>query len=112
MSYQYADFRGNVVPFTGSFTLTINDNGKVFRCDDPSNVVVTVPSDLHTGFNVGFVMYNTGIVTLAAAPHAVNKSGKTALSTQYQSGSLMVMKRTGGPGILGDIEYLVGGDFA
>ncbi|SCB37615.1 hypothetical protein GA0061098_1007152 [Bradyrhizobium shewense] len=112
MSYQYADFRGNVVPFTGSFTLTINDNGKIFRCDDTSNVTVSVPNDLYTGFNCGFIMYGTGTVTLAAAPHATNKSGKPALSIQYQSGGLMVTKRTGGPGLLGDIEFVTGGDFA
>ncbi|MET4719248.1 hypothetical protein ABIF63_003354 [Bradyrhizobium japonicum] len=73
---------------------------------------MTVLNDLDAGFNVGFVIYNTGTVTLVAGGHAVNKSGKTALSTQYQAGSLFVMKRSGGPGILGDIEFLAGGDFA
>jgi hypothetical protein len=73
---------------------------------------VTIANDLHIGFNVGFVMYSTGTITLAASPHVVNRSGKTVLSTQYQTGSLMVMQRTGGLGIYGDIEYLTGGDFA
>jgi hypothetical protein len=50
--------------------------------------------------------------TLAASPHVVNRSGKVALSTHYQTGSLMVLRRTGGLGIYGDIEILVGGDFA
>jgi hypothetical protein len=51
-------------------------------------------------------------VTLAATPNAVNKSAKTALTTQYQAGSLMVMKRTGGFGVVVANEFLVGGDFA
>jgi hypothetical protein len=42
----------------------------------------------------------------------VNKSAKTALTTQYQAGSLMVMKRTGGFGVVVANEFLVGGDFA
>lgn len=43
----------------------------------------------------------------------VNRSGKTVLSTQYQTGSLMVMQRNGGNfGVTADVEYLTGGDFA
>ena len=112
MSYQYATLRGNIIPFTGNFTLRNEDAGKIFLCNDTANVTVTVPRDLIDGFNVGFVMYSTGTVTLAAAAGVVNKSGKTALSTQYQAGSLMVMKRIGPDGVLGGHEFLVGGDFA
>jgi|tagenome__1003787_1003787.scaffolds.fasta_scaffold19713177_1 hypothetical protein len=113
MSYNYATDRGLIVPFTGNLSITRNDEGKIFLCTDTSNVSVSIGTDLHTGFNVGFVMYSTGTITLAASPHVVNRSGKTVLSTQYQTGSLMVMQRTGGNfGVTADIEYLTGGDFA
>ncbi|MCK1601060.1 hypothetical protein IVB02_06395 [Bradyrhizobium sp. 166] len=112
MSYDLAKQGGFVVPFTGNLTVTRDDEGKIFRSDDTANVTVTIANDLHIGFNVGFVMYSTGTITLAASPHVVNRSGKAVLSTRYQTGSLMVMQRTGGLGIYGDIEYLTGGDFA
>lgn len=108
MSYDYAAFRGNIVAFTESFTLTRSDAGKIFRCESASNVTVTVPGDLPEGFNCGFVMYAAGTVTIAAGVGASNKSGKTGLSTQYQSGSLLVSKRTAE----GQHDFLVGGDFA
>ncbi|MBR0793977.1 hypothetical protein JQ615_01095 [Bradyrhizobium jicamae] len=113
MSYQYANLRGRVVPFTGSFTLSLDDNGKLFRCDDSNNVVVTVPGFLHDGFNVGFIVYGAGTVTLAANPlRANNLSGKTALSTQYQAGSVLVTKAINDADAFGSIEFLTGGDFA
>ncbi|MGY3590125.1 hypothetical protein ACVIGB_010291 [Bradyrhizobium sp. USDA 4341] len=113
MSYIYADFRGNVVPFIGNLTVTRSDAGKIFRCDDPANVTVTVPADLDTGFNVGFIAFNTGTITLAPGSGAANRSGKTVLSTQYQVGSFMVVNKTGGDfGVPPKIDFLVGGDFA
>ena len=71
-----------------------------------------MPVDLYDGFNCGFIMYGAGTVTLAPAANAVNKSAKTALSTQYQAGSIMVAKRSGGLGVSPAVEFLVGGDFA
>lgn len=112
MSYNLANCRGFVVPFKGNLTVTRDDEGKIFRCDDPSDVSVTIANDLEIGFNCGFATYNTGKVTLAASPHVNNRSARTVLSTRYQAGSLMVLDRTGGQGIYGDIEILVGGDFA
>src|SRR4051794_32509461 len=112
MSYEYSTGRVQVVPFTGSFTLTNDDIGKFFRCDATSNVAVTVPPELHAGFSAGFMMYSTGTVTLVAAASASNKSGKTALSSQYQGGSLLVTKRSGGDfGVPVTNEFVVGGDF-
>ncbi|MCK1619557.1 hypothetical protein IVA96_23870 [Bradyrhizobium sp. 159] len=112
MSYDYAKQRGFIVPFTGNLVITRNDEGKIFRSDDTSNVTVTVPNDLHDGFNIGFMTYSTGTITLVPGPHVINRSGKTALLSQYLAGSLMVTKRSGGDGVFGDIEFLVGGDFA
>ncbi|WP_234678912.1 hypothetical protein [Bradyrhizobium monzae] len=113
MSYDYSTGRVQVVPFTGSFTLKSEDIGKLFRCDDTANVTVTVPPDLHSGFSAGFLQYSTGTVTLVAANNASNKSGKTALSSQYQGGSILVTKRSGGDfGVIVTNEFVVGGDFA
>lgn len=112
MSYNYATDRGLIVPFTGNLVITRNDEGKIFRSDDTNNITVAVPNDLHDGFNIGFITCSTGTITLVAGPHVTNRSNKIALSSQYQSGSLMVIKRSGGLGVLGDIEFMTGGDFA
>ena len=109
-AYDFATQMGNVEGFTGSFTLKTEDNGKVFRCDDTANVTVTVDPSLPQGFNVGFAMWNTGSVSIANGVGAINRSGKTALSTQYQSGTLIVLKQatTGNTAP----EYTLAGDFA
>lgn len=100
----YADFLGKIVPFSGAaLTLDEDMNGLIIRSDGASPLTVTVPSTLPVGFNCGFVMYGAGTVTLAPGAGMTNRSAKTALSTQYQAGSLMVMKAG---------EFVVGGDFA
>lgn len=98
---------GNIEGFTGSFTLKNEDNGKVFRCDDASNVTITVPNSLIEGFNVGFVQWAAGSITLTAASGATKRAGGSATSAQYQRGSLIVIKNTNAA----SAEYVVGGDF-
>lgn len=101
---QHADFLGRVVPFSGTaVTIDQDMSGMLLRSDGNSPVTVTVPSTLPVGFNMGFIMYGTGTLTLAPGAGATNRSGKTALAAQYQSGSIFVAK-------VG--EYIVGGDFA
>ena len=107
-AFDYATQLGNVQGFTGAKTLSSSDNGKIFRCDDGSNVIVTVPNNLSVGFNVSFSPWGAGTVTVAAASGATNRSGKTALGTQYQAGSLVVVKNADGA----SAEYLLNGDFA
>lgn len=107
---QHADFLGSVVPFSGAnLTLGANMNGKMLRSDGNSNVTVTVPASLPVGFNCGFMMFGTGTITLAPGSGATNRSAKTALSAQYQAGSILVAKNNTG---LTAAEYLAGGDFA
>jgi hypothetical protein len=65
------------------------------------------PRDLPEGFNGA--LSRTAPAWSRSLP-AVNKSSKTAL--QYQAGSIMVMKRTGGFGVVVANELLVRGDFA
>lgn len=100
----FADFKGKVVPFSGT-ALTLDDdmNGLILRSDGNSPVTLTVPSDLSVGFNCGFIMYGTGSLTLSPGGGMTNRSGKTALSSQYTSGSIFVPKAG---------DFLVGGDFA
>lgn len=90
--YGFATAKGNVEPFTGAVLLRPEDNGKLFRCDDASNVVITAPGDLPEGFNVAFAQWSTGTVTFAAGTGMTARSTKLAVSAQYAMGSLIVMK--------------------
>lgn len=101
-------FNGKVERLTGDKTLSPSDKGKLFRCDSAANVTVTAPANLPEGFNVGLAMWAAGTVTVAAGSGATNRSSKTALSTQYQMGSLLVMKNASGAAA----EFVLGGDFA
>lgn len=113
MSYDYSTGRVNIETFTSSFTLKNEDIGKVFRYEGTSNAVVTVGNDLHAGFSCGFIQYASGTITIAGGAHAAKVAGGSATSAQYQSGSVIVTKRTGGNfGVVADIDYMVGGDFA
>ncbi|MFT4121070.1 hypothetical protein [Bradyrhizobium sp.] len=106
--YDIATQVGNIESFSASFALQNEDNGKVFRCDSASNVTVAVPADLMEGFNVGFVQWDAGTITLASEPGATKRAGGSATSSQFQSGSLIVLKNTDGA----SAEFKVGGDFA
>jgi hypothetical protein len=88
----YRTLLGRMDGFTGNRTLTADDNGKILRCDDASNVTITVPNSLAEGFNVGFAMFGAGTVTISAGSGATNRSSTSALSTQYQVGSLLVCR--------------------
>lgn len=101
--YSLAGLYATVESFTGNRTLASTDNGKILRCEDASNVTITVPSTLSIGFNIGFAMWGAGTITMSAGSGMTNRGGKTALSTQYQVGSLLVLK-------VG--EFVLGGDFA
>jgi hypothetical protein len=104
----YTIFYSDVVPFTGSFTLAADDEGKVFRCDDPSNVTVTVPATLPECFSAAFVMGDAGTVTIAAGSGATKRSSTATLNSQYQWGSLFVGKNANDA----SAEFVLGGDFA
>jgi hypothetical protein len=104
----FATQLGNVEKFAGSITLTAEDNGKLFRCEDASNVTVTVPNNLPEGFNAGFLMWGAGTVTIAAGSGATNRSTTTALTTQFDMGSLIVGKNSTGSAA----EFALGGAFA
>lgn len=104
----YTIFYSDVVPFTGNRTLGADDNGKILRCDDSSNVTITVPADLPECFSVGFAMWGAGTITVAAGSGATKRSSTSAISTQYQWGSLLVVKNADDA----SAEFALGGDFA
>lgn len=104
----YTVFYTDVVPFTGNRTLSLDDNGKVLRCDDTSNVTITVPRGLPEFFSCGFMMWSTGTITIAAGSGATKRSSASALSTQYMSGALLVAKNADNA----SAEFVLGGGFA
>lgn len=103
----YTIFYTDVIPFTGNRTLTADDNGKVLRCDDASNVTVTVPRDLPECFTCGFLMWGAGTITLAAGSGATKRSSTSAISAQYSSGALLVAKNADD----GSAEFVLSGGF-
>jgi hypothetical protein len=104
---KYENRFGHVIPFKGNFTLVNEQNGAIFRCDDGSNVTVTIPRNLMEGFNVAFAQWAAGTITLSAASGAINRAGGTATSAIYQHGSLIVVKNSNNA----STEFVVGGDF-
>jgi hypothetical protein len=104
----YTVYYTDVVPFTGNRTLSLDDNGKVLRCDDTSNVTITVPADLPECFTCGFMMWSTGTITVAAGSGATKRSSASALSTQYSSGAMLVGKNADGA----SAEFVLSGGFA
>jgi hypothetical protein len=51
----YATQLGNLEGFTGSFPIKNEDNCKVFRCDDTSNVIITLSEQPHSRFQLRFL---------------------------------------------------------
>ncbi|MCJ9731292.1 hypothetical protein [Bradyrhizobium sp. PRIMUS42] len=104
----YTIFYTDVVPFTGNRALSLDDNGKVLRCDDTSNVTITVPRDLPECFTCGFMMWSTGTITVAAGSGATKRSSASAISAQYSSGAMLVGKNSDGAAA----EFILSGGFA
>ena len=103
---QQTNFLANIERTSAAPVLNRECTGIVFVYTGSANINVAVPNNLPEGFNCGFVMYGTGTITLTGA--ATNRSAKTALTTQYSSGSIMVTQNLTGTAA----EYLAGGDFA
>ncbi|MBR0735765.1 hypothetical protein JQ581_02400 [Bradyrhizobium liaoningense] len=104
----YTIFYTDVVPFTGNRTLSLDDNGKVLRCDDTSNVTITVPRDLPECFCCAFMMWSTGTITASAGSGATKRSSASVLSTQYLTGALLVAKNADDA----SAEFILSGGFA
>jgi hypothetical protein len=102
----YAIEYGKIEGFTGNRTLTVDDNGRLLRCDDSSSVTITVPNSLPEGFNVSFAQWSTGSVTISPASGATSRSTATTPTAQFKIGVVMVIKNVDGA----SAEYSVNGE--
>ena len=86
-----------------SYTLTINDNGRVIVFTSGSAVTLTVPSGLGSGFSCSVVQYGAGQVTVAAGTGATLRLRTSANKTggQYAIASLISVVAN---------EYILAGD--
>ena len=65
---QWKDIKlAEVVSKTSNYTLTVNDNGKVFTFNSSTDVTLTVPNGLPIGFNISIYQTNTGKVTIVGS---------------------------------------------
>lgn len=55
-----------VKKITADYTITAADSFSIFKCDNPSDITVTLPRGMSAGFNSTFIRVNTGDVTFAA----------------------------------------------
>lgn len=77
-----------------TYTLTINDVGKLIELDDASNITVTVPlessEDLGEGFQCTLMQKGTGSVTVVGEGGVVlNNSGGLTLPGQYSTADII-----------------------
>ena len=86
-------------------TLTLADQGKIFRVDANTAYAVTVPSSLPVGFNVAIAQWGTQAATITAGSGATNRSAVTATTGQYKMVSIIVLKNNVG---LTAAEYIAG----
>ncbi|MGG8498112.1 hypothetical protein ACQY1Q_17030 [Tenacibaculum sp. TC6] len=65
---QWKDIKlAEVVNKTSNYTLTANDNGKVFTFNSSTDMTLTVPNGLPVGFNISIYQTNTGKVTVSGS---------------------------------------------
>jgi len=102
----YSTLLGKIEPFTSNRTLTAADNGRLFRCDAPQTVTITVPNNLPEGFNVSFAQWANGNITIAAASGATNQSSASATIGQFKVGCILVMRNSDGV----SAEFTVNGE--
>lgn len=93
-----------VTPLTASYTLVPADSGTFLRSDASSPITVTVPSSMAEGATVAIPVWGTGMVTIAAASGATNRSSITVSSAQYAILSILVVKNSTGS----SAEFVVG----
>lgn len=86
-----------------TYTLTVNDNGRVIVFTSGSAVTLTVPSGLGSGFSCSVVQYGAGQVTISAGSGATLRLRSSANKTggQYAVASLLSVVAN---------EYIVIGD--
>jgi len=91
-----------VIPKSSDYTLQSSDNGAVFTFNSTSEVTLTVPSGLPTGFNVSIYQISTGKVII---------SGVTGVSIKNRLSRFRTAGKDAGAGLVStatDIYHLTG----
>jgi hypothetical protein len=94
---EFTAFSGDAWDIPDSFyTLDQEDNGKLLVFTSAIPVTVTVPPDVHRGFNCMIVQWGAGKVSVEAASGAVirNRSGYYGTAGQYAAMSLACVLQT------------------
>ncbi len=94
-----------VVNRTSNYTLTANDNSKVFTFSSASDLTLTVPSGLPIGFNISIYQTGTGRVTItgAAGVTVLNRLSRFRTAGQH-AGAGLVSTSTNSFHLTGDLR--------
>lgn len=90
---------------TASRVVAAEDAGKVFRYEGSGSIDLTIPANLPEMVNVAVGRWGTGAINIVAGSGATNRSALTAVSAQYKTASILVMKNNGA---LTAAEFTVG----
>lgn len=89
--------RPTVRVITTSITLADTDTNTVIRCENSSDIVITIPSTLFELFNCGILRWGTGAVALTPGAGAILRGGSlAAISAQYRMASILVGRNSDG----------------
>ena len=93
------DFNGNpilgfdasIIDTTStSYTLSSDDSGKIICIEHASNITVTVPTGLSTGFNCTFIQKGSGNIVFSENGTTINnRQSHTKTAGQYAVASLL-----------------------
>jgi hypothetical protein len=72
----FSNFKAGVVEVTGDLTLDNTHNGRIIDVTDASNVTITLPANIPTGYNVMIVKSGDGNISIA-------QNGNTLISSKY-----------------------------
>jgi len=78
------NWRGDDEAKTSNYTLVPADSGKVFEIDSATDVTITVPTGLGSGFGCSFIQKSTGKIIFAGSGLTVrNRQGHTKSAGQW-----------------------------
>ena len=72
----FSNFKAGVVEVTGDLTLDNTHNGKIIESTGNSDITITLPANIPTGYNVMIVKSGDGNISIA-------QNGNTLISSKY-----------------------------
>ena len=75
----FSNFKAGVVEITGDLTLDNTHNGKIIESTGNSNITITLPANIPTGYNVMIIKSGDGNVTVAQG------TNNTLISARYKT---------------------------